>query len=210
MFRGIIVAQGRVIEAPGTDPRRRPSRLSLDADAPALQALQAGRSIAVNGVCLTVRARPAPGRWQFDVSGETLACTNIGKLHPGSPVNLEPALRLSDGVDGHLVTGHVDAVGRIEQLHDCDTGRRVQISVPSALHRYLAPKGCICVDGVSLTVNALTGTGFVVHIIPHTLEQTLFSGYQPGAEVNIEVDLLARYTARLLEAGSAADPASCN
>lgn len=207
MFRGIVVGQGRVIDAPGTDPGR---CLSLETRAARLQDLQVGDSVAVNGVCLTVRGRLAPGRWRFDVSTETLACTNIGKLHPDSPVNLEPALRLADGVDGHLVTGHVDAVGHIEQLNDCDNGRQVQISTPGTLHRYLAPKGCVCVDGVSLTVNALTATGFVAHIIPHTLQQTLFSGYQPGTEVNIEVDLLARYIARLLEAGSATDTASCN
>jgi riboflavin synthase len=165
--------------------------------------VQVGDSIAVNGCCLTVvdvdRSHGAL-RLGFDVSAETLRCT-VGLDAPG-PVNLEKALRLSDPLGGHLVSGHVDGVGRVVSLAPVsgeEGSRRLEIDAPAELARYIAAKGSVAVQGVSLTVNGVAGTRFHVNLIPHTLEVTTLSALAAGAGVNLEVDLVARYVARFAE-----------
>jgi riboflavin synthase len=133
-----------------------------------------------------------------DVSAETLAATTLGRLRLGARVNLEPPLRAGDPLDGHLVTGHVDGVGEVVAVTPAGRSKRVVIAVPSVLARYVATKGSVAVDGVSLTVNAVRGAEFEVNIIPHTLAQTVIAEYERGTAVNIEVDMLARYLERLL------------
>lgn len=198
MFTGIVQAVGRItrIEARGGD-------LRLFVDASALDAeLAPGDSLCVSGVCLTVAAREA-GSIAFDVSSETLALTTLGALREGDTVNLEPALRLSDRLGGHLVSGHVDGVGRVMAIEADARSQRWTFEVPPALSRYLAAKGSVCVDGVSLTVNEVDGDRFGVNLIPHTIEATTFSRKRVGDAANIEVDLIARYLERL-RAGDAA------
>ncbi len=162
-----------------------------------MQSVTLGDSIATNGVCLTVIDLPGDG-YIADVSRETLAHTTLGDLKPGSPVNMEKALTLESHLGGHLVSGHVDGVGRI--LERRDDGRSVwfRIEAPTELARYIAHKGSICIDGVSLTVNAVHGSQFELNIVPHTIHETTISGYRSGTKVNIEVDQIARYLERLL------------
>jgi riboflavin synthase len=201
MFTGIVRAIGRiesVLEG------RAAARLVVDPGTLALNDVAIGDSIAVNGCCLTVEAiEQAAGtpRLAFDVSAETLACTT-GLDVPG-PVNLEKALRLADRLGGHLMTGHVDGVGTVvrhEPVEEGEVGsRRLVIEAPATLVRFIAPKGSIAVEGVSLTVNAVTGASFEVNLIPHTLDATTLSQLVAGARVNLEVDLVARYVARLAE-----------
>ncbi|MBI5461618.1 MAG: riboflavin synthase, partial [Gammaproteobacteria bacterium] len=156
-----------------------------------------GDSIAVSGVCLTAVALPGDGFWA-DVSGETLAHTVIGDFKPGARVNLEKALTPTTRLGGHLVSGHVDGVGEvIERTRDARS-ERFRIRAPQELARYIAQKGSICVDGVSLTVNAVEGSVFELNIVPHTLAETTLDDYRPGRKVNLEVDLIARYLERLL------------
>lgn len=192
MFTGIIVAVGIVtrVETRGGDVR-----LSLDASALDIE-LALGDSLCVSGVCLTVAAREG-GICAFDVSGETLALTTLGDLHAGDALNLEPALRLSDRLGGHLVSGHVDGVGRVVAIEPDARSQRWAFEVPAALSRYIAVKGSVCVDGVSLTVNDVGENRFGVNLIPHTVEVTTFRGKRVGDAVNIEVDLIARYIERL-------------
>ncbi|MCE7951796.1 MAG: riboflavin synthase [Xanthomonadales bacterium PRO7] len=193
MFTGIVQAVGRItrIEARGGD-------LRLFVDASALDAeLAPGDSLCVSGVCLTVAAREA-GSIAFDVSSETLALTTLGALREGDTVNLEPALRLSDRLGGHLVSGHVDGVGRVMAIEADARSQRWTFEVPPALSRYLAAKGSVCVDGVSLTVNEVDGDRFGVNLIPHTIEATTFSRKRVGDAANIEVDLIARYLEQFL------------
>jgi riboflavin synthase len=189
MFTGIVQAIGtvRAIRRSGSD-----LRLEVAADGAAFADAAAGESICVNGVCLTVAATRA-GVFHADVSAATLSCTTLGSLREGSPVNLERSLRASDRLGGHLVSGHVDAVGRIESVENAGASLRLEVEAPAALSRYLCPKGSICMDGVSLTVNETAGECFTVNIIPHTREQTIASGYGPGTAVNLEADLIARY-----------------
>jgi riboflavin synthase len=161
--------------------------------------LAVGGSIAVNGVCLTaldVTART----FAADVSTATLAVTTLGALDKGDRVNLEPPLRAGDPLDGHIVTGHVDGVGKVVAVEPAGRSTRLVIAVPDALTRYIAAKGSVAVDGVSLTVNAVNGAEFEVNIIPHTQAVTVIGGYAPGTAVNIEVDMLARYLERLVRA----------
>lgn len=192
MFTGIVQALGRIarIETRGGD-------LRLFVDATALDAEVAlGDSVCVCGVCLTVVAREA-GTLAFDVSNETMALTTLGALRAGDGVNLEPALRLSDRLGGHLVSGHVDGVGHVVSIEPDARSQRWTFEVPAALSRYIAAKGSVCVEGVSLTVNEVAGNRFGVNLIPHTIEATTFRHKRVGDVVNIEVDLIARYLERL-------------
>ncbi len=194
MFTGIVEAVGSVValEARGGD-----RRIRIDGGALDLSDANRGDSISINGVCLTVVAL-AGREFAADVSVETLSCTTLAELATGSAVNLERALLPSTRLGGHLVSGHVDAVGVVRRIGESGRSRVIDISVPDALACYVAVKGSICVDGVSLTVNEVTGAGFSVNIIPHTLEQTIIGNWRAGCRVNIEVDVIARYLERLL------------
>ena len=194
MFTGLIQAVGRISsrEAHGGDVR-----LHIDAGVLPMGDVQLGESIAISGVCLTVVAFDARS-FDVDVSNETLACTTLGALDIGAAVNLERALRVTERLGGHLVSGHVDGVGVVSSVIDDARSQRWRIQAPLALLRYIAGKGSICVDGVSLTVNAVDNVGFEVNLIPHTLVHTAFGETTIGAAVNLEVDLVARYVERLL------------
>ncbi|MGD9388219.1 MAG: riboflavin synthase, partial [Gammaproteobacteria bacterium] len=179
------------------EPRGGDVRLRVNAGDLDLSGAAAGDSIAVNGCCLTAVELGASG-FAADVSRESLGLTTLGGLECGSRVNLERALTLSKPLGGHLVTGHVDGVGRVESRADDGRSVRFRIRVPGELSRYLARKGSICVDGVSLTVNEVDGPVFGINIVPHTLEATLFGTYRTGTRVNLEVDIVARYLERLV------------
>ncbi len=197
MFTGIIQAVGRIEsqQARGGDLRLRIHTGSLAMDDVAL-----GDSIAVSGICLTVVAL-GPHDFEADVSRETLQRTRLAALKNGSPVNLEKALRLSDRLGGHLVSGHVDGTGQLLERFEEARSTRMRFSLPAELARYVAEKGSITIDGVSLTVNTVGERDFSVNIVPHTLEQTTLGGLQPGEPVNLEVDLIARYLERLMRGG---------
>lgn len=194
MFTGIIQALG-TIDAIAPLPAGR--RYTIGLGALRGRAFNLGDSIAVNGACLTV-VELADGRFAADLSNETLAVTTLGGLAVGSPVNLEPALTLADPLGGHLVTGHVDGIGSVEAMDQEGGTVLARFRVPDALARYFARKGSICVDGVSLTVNAVAGSTVGVTLVPHTLAHTIMHTYAAGTPVNIEVDLVARYVERLL------------
>jgi len=196
VFSGIVKGKGRIVEATG---RGGDLRLVIGTAGVDLGALARGASVAVNGVCLTAAALEPDG-FAADVSAETLARTTLGTFKPGDAVNLEPSLRLGDTVDGHLVYGHVDGVGRVAALTPAGRSVVLSIEVPESLGRYIAVKGSVAVDGASLTVNAVQADRFSVNIIPHTREITVISGYERGTPVNIEVDMIARYLERLLAA----------
>lgn len=196
MFTGIVHAIGTIS---ASTPQQNGRRVRIDAGRMSLAGVRLGDSIAVNGVCLTVVAFDDHG-FVVDISPETLACTTLGDCGIGSRINLEPALRLGDSLGGHMVSGHVDGVGKVVELREDGDCLRCRIAVPSALSRYVARKGSVCVDGVSLTVNAVEAEVFDVQIIPHTRSETLFGDYRPGSPVNIEVDLVARYLERLIPA----------
>lgn len=192
MFTGIIQSVGKVTKV---EPRGQDVRLTIDAGKLDMSDVALGDSIAANGVCLTVIALEGQ-RYTVDVSAESLRCTR--GLDAAGEVNLEKAMRLSDRVGGHLVSGHVDGVGevvRFEQTGDCYT---LEIRAPHDLARYIAAKGSITVNGVSLTVNAVEGELFSLNLIPHTLQETTLKHLKAGASVNLEVDLLARYAERIL------------
>jgi len=194
MFTGIVAAVGRVTE---TTASAAGLKLRVDAGGLPLDDVQIGDSIAVNGVCLTVVSLDTDA-FDVDVSHETLECAT-GFAH-GSTVNLEKALRLSDRLGGHLVSGHVDGRGVVERFEPVGDNKFVAIEVPAELARYVARKGSVAVDGVSLTVNDVDADRFTVNLIPHTLAHTNLNRLHPGAEVNIEIDLLARYAERILAA----------
>jgi riboflavin synthase len=198
MFSGIIRSVGRIeaVREMGGDCQFTIGVGELDLDA-----IGRGDSVAVNGVCLTAVEKTATA-FLADVSGETLRVTTLGGLAAGDPVNLEPSLALGDKLDGHLVSGHVDGVGQVAGIQDMERSVQLAISVPEALARYVARKGSVAVDGVSLTVNSVSGARFEVNIVPHTQTATIISGYQAGTAVNIEVDLIARYLERLSQAGA--------
>ena len=192
MFSGIIAAVGRIGRV---EPAKSGLRLLIEAGKLGLRDVAVGHSIAVNGVCLTVVKR---GKKSFsvDVSGETLRVT--AGLDEVGEVNLEKALRLSDGLDGHLVLGHVDGVGKVTKVERVGANRLLRVRAPASLSRYIARKGSIAVQGVSLTVNAVRGDEFEVNLIPHTLAATTLKDLRAGDRVNLEVDPLARYAERLL------------
>ena len=194
MFTGIVADVGRIerLEARGGDVRLVITCQKFDT-----ARLSIGDSIAVQGCCLT--AVQIEGRsFAADVSRETLALTTLADLKPGAAVNLEPALRAGDALGGHLVSGHVDGVAQVLSVTDDARSRRLVIGVPAPLARYIAPKGSVAVDGVSLTVNEVADASFGVNIIPHTQSVTTLAGLAAGARVNLEVDQVARYLARLL------------
>lgn len=194
MFTGIIQAIGEIaaLEPKGGDLRLRVRTGKLD-----LGDVRLGDSIAVSGVCLTAVELPGDGFWA-DVSGETLAHTVIAELKLGARVNLEKALLPTTRLGGHLVSGHVDGVGEVIERRRDARSERFRIRAPAELARYIAHKGSICVDGVSLTVNAVEGSVFDLNIVPHTLAETTLDEHRPGRKVNLEVDLIARYLERLL------------
>lgn len=194
MFTGIIEAVGqiRTIERRGGDMRFTIATGKLD-----LSDVKLGDSIAANGVCLTAIALPG-GAYVADVSNETLTHTTLGALSVGSRVNLEKALTPMTRLGGHIVSGHVDGVGIVEQIAVDGRSTRYGVSAPETLAKYIAGKGSITIDGISLTVNAVKGVLFELNIVPHTAQETTVSQWQVGSRVNLEVDLLARYLERLL------------
>lgn len=194
MFTGIVTGLGRLAqrEATGDD-----ARLLVEVGSLPLADPQLGESISVNGVCLTVQAWATDGFWA-DVSQETLRLTTLGSLPLGAALNLERALQVSDRLGGHLVSGHVDGVARIAERVNEARSVAYRLQVPTALQQYIAAKGSVTLDGVSLTVNAVQGAVFGVNIVPHTQAATALAQWQIGTEVNVEVDVLARYLERLL------------
>lgn len=190
MFTGIVTSLGSVVEW-------RPGRLGITS--PGFdRGLGIGASVAVNGVCLTVVE--LEGETFFcDVVPETIARTNLGRLGAGDRVNLEPSLRIDQGLDGHLVQGHVDGTAEVLSVTPVELGREVRVELPPALAPYVAEKGSIAVDGTSLTVTTVDDRSFGIAFIPHTLDVTIAGGYLPRSLVNLEVDVVARYTARLLQ-----------
>ncbi len=194
MFTGIIQAVGALRSATATAAGR---RLVVDLGALRGRSFNAGDSIAVNGACLTV-VNLDDGAFAADVSAETLRVTTLGDLASGSPVNLEPAMTLADPLGGHLVTGHVDGIGTVAERREEGGTAILRFELPASLQQYVARKGSLAVDGVSLTVNGINGALALVTLVPHTLTHTIMQHYRPGTRVNIEVDLVARYVERLL------------
>lgn len=195
MFTGLVSAIGTLV---AIEHRGGDRRITVEAGAKFLKGVAPGDSIACSGVCLTVTTLRG-GRFTADISVETLGATTARSWRAGTALNLEKALALGQPLGGHLVSGHVDGVGRLAARKADARSSRLQISVPKGLARYIAKKGSVCVDGVSLTVNAVGGGGFGVNIIPHTLQHTTLGRLRPGDPVNLEVDLLARYLERLLK-----------
>ncbi len=202
MFTGIIQAVGTIatLQARGGDVRLRVQTGKLPLDDVAI-----GDSICTNGVCLTVTELPGDGYWA-DVSRETLSLTTLGALEAGSRVNLEKSLTPTDRLGGHIVSGHVDGLGEIVSLAEDARSWRVVVRAPDALAKYIAHKGSVCIDGTSLTVNAVDGACFDLNIIPQTMTETVFGDYQVRTKVNLEVDVIARYLERLLAGDAAAQP----
>ncbi len=200
MFTGIIEAVGSVagIEKKGGDVRLRINTAALD-----LSNVAIGDSIATSGVCLTVVELPGNG-FVADVSAETLSLTGIGALKVNDRVNLEKALTPSTPLGGHMVSGHVDGQGTVLSMQEDGRSIRFRMKAPDGLARYLATKGSVCVDGISLTINTVQGAEFELNIVPHTLEQTTLGNFKPGQTFNLEVDIIARYLERLLLGESAA------
>lgn len=196
MFTGIIKATGQVadLQSSGGD-----TRLRITASGLPWQDYEVGESIAVNGVCLTATSLAADG-FVADVSNETLRVTTLSGLQRGSRVNLEPALALGERLGGHMVSGHVDGTGTVRSRTVDARSVRIEVTVPAALGRYIARKGSVAVDGVSLTVNEVAANHFAVTIIPHTIDETIIGDYRVDTAVNIEVDMMARYLERLLGA----------
>ncbi len=204
MFTGIIQAVGEIV---ALEPKGGDTRLRINTGNLELADVKLGDSIAVNGVCLTVVDLPGDGFWA-DASAETLALTTLGKLTVGRRLNIEKALTLSTPLGGHLVSGHVDGIGSVVSRHDDGRSVRFRLKAPDALAKYIAKKGSVCVDGISLTVNVVDGPEFELNIVPHTLTETTMGGFQAGQEVNLEVDLIARYLERLMLGERAAEPGS--
>ena len=199
MFTGIIQAIGTVA---AVQPRAGDLRLRIRTGALPLNDVALGDSIATGGVCLTVVELAGDGFWA-DVSRETLAYTTLAQWQPGRAVNLEKALTPRSPLGGHIVSGHVDGVGEVLRRGDDARSVRFAIRAPDTLARYIAHKGSICVDGVSLTVNAVRGSDFELNIIPHTAQMTTLYDCRQGARVNLEVDVIARYLERLLQGDKA-------
>lgn len=201
MFTGIVTYRGRLLAIAPSDNDR---RMTFEVEAAALGDAAEGDSMCVSGACLTMLDIHAPpggkGRFSADVSTETLARTTLGALVVGDTVNLEPALRAADRLGGHLVSGHVDGRGVLLSRIPDGRAERWHFEVPNELKRYIAAKGSVCINGVSLTVNEVDGARFEVCIIPHTLEVTTLGSLEAGSAVNIEVDMIARYVERLIAA----------
>jgi len=195
MFTGIVCSIGTLVSV---EHRGGDRRLAIEAGPGFLRGVKLGDSIACSGVCLTV-AGLRGRRFAADVSVETLTATTARSWHAGTALNLERALTLAQPLGGHLVSGHVDGVGRLAERRAEGRSVRLRFTVPRGLSRYIARKGSVCVDGVSLTVNAVGRAGFGVNIVPHTLRQTTLGRLKPGDPVNLEVDLLARYLERLIK-----------
>ncbi len=197
MFTGIIKAKGTVgaINEQGGD-----LRLTIRSAGLPWQDFEIGESIAVNGVCLTAVTLSDDG-FETDVSRETMQVTALSNLKPGSAVNLEPSLALGERLGGHLVSGHVDCVGTVVARDQDARSIRLDVEIPDEYARYVARKGSVCIDGVSLTINAVSANRFSVNIIPHTADETIIGDYRAGTIVNIEVDLLMRYLERLMAGG---------
>ncbi len=191
MFSGIVATVGRIVEVA---PLEEGVRITVDVADWDVSDVAIGDSVAHNGVCLTVIAREG-SRLYYDVSAETLACT-VGLAAPGE-VNLEKALRLADRLGGHLVSGHVDGVGEVRKFEPIGESHELVVRAPAALAGYIARKGSITVDGVSLTVNAVDKQDFSINLIPHTVEVTTLKRLVPGTAVNLEIDLIARYVERI-------------
>lgn len=195
MFSGIIADVGIIIRAEDRDGGL---RLSVATEVLGMDDVQIGDSIAVNGVCLTV-VKIDGHTFTVDVSRETLNCT-VGLEWQGGHVNLEKALRLSDRLGGHLVSGHVDGVGEVVAFNDIGESWRLVVRAPHKLAKYIAAKGSVAINGVSLTVNHVAGSEFDVNLIPHTLDATMLNELKAGARVNLEIDLIARYVERMMQA----------
>ncbi len=216
MFTGLVEAKGTLVRRTqhGRDARLViRGELVPHGDQGRRDPIVLGESIAVDGVCLTVdtiveAGGPSASVFEVDASSETLEKTTLGSLAVGSSVNLERALPIGGRLGGHIVSGHVDGVGRVVEKIPTGTALKVVFQAPAELARYIAPKGSICVSGVSLTVNGVSGATFDVMLIPHTRDKTSLDGLAVGAQVNLEVDILARYVARLLEVGRAGDKPS--
>lgn len=202
MFTGIVEAVGSIagLESKGSDRRITVDTAKLD-----LKDVKLGDSIAVNGICLTAVVLTGSG-FAADVSAETLARSTFSSLQAGSRVNLEKALTPTTRLGGHLVSGHVDGIGEVVERYNEGRSVRFRIKAPKELARYIASKGSITVDGVSLTVNAVNGSIFELNVVPHTLQETTIDSYVAGQPVNLEVDLIARYLERLLQGEAAARP----
>lgn len=194
MFTGIIETVGEVCELTA---RSGDLRVVVGCGELDMAAVSLGDSIAVNGVCLTVVEFNA-NSFTADVSSETVACTTVENFTVGTPVNLEMAMLPTTRLGGHLVSGHVDGVGEIKRRWSDARSERFRLQAPDSLAKYIAAKGSICVDGISLTVNAVDGNEFELNIVPHTLASTTMGVYQTGQKVNLEVDIIARYLERLL------------
>ncbi len=202
MFTGIVAAVGRIAKI---DPAPGGLRLRIDTGGLDMGDVALGDSIAVGGVCLTVVAFDR-AHFEAEVSQATLSV--VAGFAAGAPVNLEKALRLADRLGGHLVTGHVDGTGTVSRFDAVGDNRRLAVEAPRAIARYIARKGSVAVDGVSLTVNAVDGDVFEVNLIPHTLGATTLRDLRPGAKVNLEVDMLARYVERLHETAAGKETGS--
>ena len=197
MFTGLIAAVGTVRTAtPLGDTSD--MRLEIGVPAPFLTGAELGASIACSGCCLTAIAL-TPDSFAVEVSGETLSKTTLGAWQPGTRINLERSLRMGDELGGHLVSGHVDGLATLTKVHPEQGSLRLTFAVSAPLHRYIAPKGSVAVDGISLTVNEVSGQTFGVNIIPHTAAHTTLGDRREGDRVHIEIDMLARYVARLRE-----------
>ncbi len=202
MFTGIIQAVGKIISL---EPRGGDVRISINSRKLPMAHANLGDSIAVNGVCLTVVEKTTTG-FAADVSNETLSRTTLKQLQAGSSINLEMAMTPSSRLGGHIVSGHVDGVGEVLKRWSDGRSEKFVIQAPDQLAKYIAEKGSICVDGISLTVNKVEGARFELNIVPHTLQETTMGEFQSGRKVNLEVDIIARYLERLIMGDKAANP----
>jgi len=201
MFTGIIQSVGQIQTI---EKKQNDCRLTIQTGKLDMSKTQLGDSIAVNGVCLTA-IKLSENSFAADVSNESLSLTTLGELKPGDAINLEKALTLSTPLGGHLVSGHVDGVGSVSKRWSDGRSERFEIEAPAQLAKYIAQKGSVCIDGTSLTVNAVNGARFELNIVPHTLKETIMGSYQAGKKVNLEVDLIARYLERLMLGDAAAE-----
>ncbi len=194
MFTGIIQAKGRVKDVTNSD---KGAVFVFDTDSLDMSSVSIGDSIAVNGVCLTV-IDFCDSNFSADVSQETLDCSIFDKLQKGQNVNLEKSLRLNQGIDGHLVSGHVDGIGKVDSIYAEGESTRINILIGQSLEKYVAKKGSICINGVSLTVNSIENNIIGINIVPHTFAVTTFGELEVGARVNIEIDIIARHLEKLI------------